>query len=346
MAAKLTQTEELKKFLNVVSGMTSERGNPRTKKIVHRILTDLFNTIEDLDVRPSEFWAAVDYFNDLGQHLEAGLLTAGLGLEHFLDLRMDAEDMAAGVKHGTPRTIEGPLYVANAPLSKGSARLDDGTDKGEVLFMRGVVRDLDGKPVANAIVDVWHANTKGTYSFFDKSQSKYNLRRRIQTGSDGRYEFRTIVPAGYGCPPDGPTQRLVNELGRHGQRPAHIHFFVSAPGYRHLTTQINIAGDKYLYDDFAFATREGLIPKIVRHQDAKTMKDRAPAAVPAGSTHGAPRFSSIFGTGRHIPGPYTIPNVSAELNTPFSEIEFNFTLTGITTKDAEDAVHRRRVEAA
>jgi catechol 1,2-dioxygenase len=307
MAAKLTQTEEIKKFLNVVSGMTSDKGNPRTKKIVHRIVTDLFNTIEDLDVRPDEFWAAVDYFNDLGQHMEAGLLTPGLGLEHFLDLRMDAEDKAAGVKQGTPRTIEGPLYVANAPLSKGNARLDDGTDKGEVLFMRGVVRDLDGKPVANATVDVWHANTKGMYSFFDKSQSKYNLRRRIQTGPDGRYELRTIVPAGYGCPPDGPTQRLLNELGRHGQRPAHIHFFVSAPGHRQLTTQINIAGDKYLYDDFAFATREGLIPKILRHEDAKKLKEK-------------------------------------ELNAPFSEIEFDFTLTALTKSD--DVVHRRRVEAA
>jgi catechol 1,2-dioxygenase len=147
------------------------------------------------------------------------------------------------------------------------------------------------------------------YSFFDKSQSKYNLRRRIQTGPDGRYEFRTIVPAGYGCPPDGPTQRLLNELGRHGQRPAHIHFFVSAPGHRHLTTQINIAGDKYLYDDFAFATREGLIPTIVRHDDAKKMKEK-------------------------------------ELNTPFSEIQCDFTLTGITAKDAGDTIHRRRVEAA
>ena len=172
MAVKITQTEEIKKFLNIVSGMTSDKGNPRTKKIVHRIFTDLFNTIEEFDVRPEEFWAAMDYFNDLGQHMEAGLLTPGLGLEHFLDLRMDAEDKAAGVKQGTPRTIEGPLYVANAPLSKGNARLDDGTDKGEVLFMHGVVRDLDGKPVGGAIVDVWHANTKGMYSFFDKSQSQ------------------------------------------------------------------------------------------------------------------------------------------------------------------------------
>jgi catechol 1,2-dioxygenase len=112
--------------------------------------------------------------------------------------------------------------------------------QGETLVMHGVVRGLDGKPICGAIVEVWHANTKGFYSFFDNSQSKYNLRRRIETGADGRYGFRTIIPAGYGCPPNGPTQRLLNQLGRHGQRPAHIHFFVSRLGYRDLTSQINI----------------------------------------------------------------------------------------------------------
>jgi catechol 1,2-dioxygenase len=309
MVKKLANTDEMKKFINIVSGMTNDKGNPRVKKIVHRVVTDLFNTIEDLDVTPDEFWAAVDYFNDLGQVMEAGLLTPGLGLEHFIDLRLDAKDEAAGVTQGTPRTIEGPLYVANAPLVKGTARLDDGTDTGDVLFMSGVVRDLGGKPVAGAIVDVWHANTKGLYSFFDKTQSKYNLRRRIEADANGRYEFRTIVPAGYGCPPDGPTQRLLNALGRHGQRPAHIHFFVSAPGYRHLTTQINIAGDKFLYDDFAFATREGLIPEIVHQSDANKIKEKG-------------------------------------LNTPFDEIEFDFALTPASTAALDDTVHRRRVEAA
>jgi catechol 1,2-dioxygenase len=311
MVQKIVNRDEIKKFLNIVSGMTTDKGNPRAKKIVHRILTDLFNTIEDLDVRPDEFWAAVDYFNDLGQAMEAGLLAPGLGLEHFLDLRMDAEEAAAGETQGTPRTIEGPLYVANAPLAKGTARLDDGTDidTGEVLFMRGVVRDLNAKPVAGAIVDVWHANPKGMYSFFDKSQSKYNLRRRIETDANGRYEFRTIMPAGYGCPPDGPTQKLLNTLGRHGQRPAHIHFFVSAPGHRQLTTQINIAGDKYLYDDFAFATREGLIPKIVRQNDANKIREK-------------------------------------ELKAAFAEIEFDFTLRPVDKSAAHDIIHRRRVEAA
>jgi len=137
-----------------------------------------------------------------------------------------------------------------------------------VLFMRGQVRDLEGKPLAHALVDVWHANTGGTYSYFDPSQSEFNLRRRIRTDAEGRYRFQSIVPSGYGCPPDGPTQQLLDQLGRHGQRPAHIHFFISAPGHRHLTTQINLAGDPYLHDDFAYATRDELIAEIVFKEDA------------------------------------------------------------------------------
>ncbi len=180
---------------------------------------------------------------------------------------MDEKERRAGLTGGTPRTIEGPLYVAGAPLAKNEARLDQDPEQGEVLFIDGQVRDTAGKPVAGAIVDVWHANTKGGYSFFDPSQSAYNLRRRIETDAAGNYRLRTILPSGYGCPPDGVTQQLLTALGRHGNRPAHIHFFVEAPGYRKLTTQINISDDPYLHDDFAFATRDELIPDLVRHTD-------------------------------------------------------------------------------
>ncbi len=82
------------------------------------------------------------------------------------------------------------------------------------------------------------------------------------------------MPSGYGCSPDGPTQEVLNLLGRHGQRPAHIHFFISAPGYRHLTTQINLAGDKYLWDDFAYATRDGLVGDIRFIEDAEAARSR------------------------------------------------------------------------
>jgi catechol 1,2-dioxygenase len=259
---KISQAEPVQKFLEEASGILNDGGNPRAKTLIHRILKDTVKIIEDLDVTTEEFWKAVNYLNVLGARQEAGLLVAGLGLEHYMDLQLDAQDEAAGQLGGTPRTIEGPLYVAGAPLSKHEARLDDGTDAGKPLFMKGQVKDTQGKPLANAIVDVWQANTGGTYSYFDPSQSEFNLRRRIETDAEGRYRFRSIVPSGYGCPPDGPTQQLLDQLGRHGQRPAHIHFFISAAGHRHLTTQINLAGDKYLHDDFAYATRDELIAEI------------------------------------------------------------------------------------
>jgi catechol 1,2-dioxygenase len=245
------------------------RANPRVQQVVLRLLGDLCKAIEDLDITPNEIWSGIAYMSAAGAANELGLLAAGLGLEHFLDLRADEAEAKAGLAGATPRTIEGPLYVAGAPESVGFARLDDDTesDRAETLFMQGTVFDQDGKPVPGAKVEVWHANLLGNYSFFDRAQTDFNLRRTIITDAHGRYQFRSIIPVGYGCPPDGTTQQLLNLLGRHGQRPAHIHFFITAPGHRKLTTQINIEGDEYLWDDFAFATREGLVPPIARIDD-------------------------------------------------------------------------------
>src|SRR5207245_1583570 len=220
MAAKLVQTNEVQDYLKLVSGLTNTIGKARVKQIVHRIVSDLFQAIEDLEITPEEFWTGVSYINDLGAAGEAGLLAAGLGLEHFLELRLDAE-------------------------------ADDA----------------------------------------------------------GGYEFRTIMPSGYGCPPEGPTQALLNAIGRHGRRPAHIHFFVSAPGYRHLTTQINISGDPYLYDDFAFATRDGLVPEIIQCRDEKSIRERG-------------------------------------LEAHFLEIEFDFVLRAAQDHAAEQPIPRRRLVLA
>ena len=289
MTESLLETKDVKDLLMKVSNLGDGTGDLRLKRIVHRVVADLFRTIEDFDVQPDEFWSAMAYLTRLGQANEVGLLVPGLGLETFLDMRLDQAERQAGLEGGTPRTIEGPLWIAGAPLSQGEARLDDGTEQGEVLFMQGQVRDTEGKPVAGAVVDVWHANTLGGYSFFDPAQSKYNLRRRIETDAEGRYRFRSILPAGYACPPDGVTQQLLDQLGRHGHRPAHIHFFVVAPGFRKLTTQINIDGDEYLHDDFAFATRDGLIPEVRRVSDAAKVREKG-------------------------------------LNAPFAEIDFDFVL--------------------
>jgi catechol 1,2-dioxygenase len=243
--------------------------NPRVQAIVLRLVADLCKAMDDLDIQPGEFWKGLDFLAKAGKNNELGLLTPGLGLERFMDIRADEAEARAGIEGGTPRTIEGPLYVAGAPESRGFARLDDGleSNQAEVLFMQGTVFDADGKPLAGAKVEVWHANLLGNYSFFDSSQSAFNLRRSIIADAQGRYGFRTIMPKGYGCPPGGSTHTLLDLLGRHGRRPAHIHFFVSAPGQRKLTTQINIDGDEYLWDDFAFASREGLVPPVTRFDD-------------------------------------------------------------------------------
>ena len=276
MSVHIAQTPEVQDFLRLASGLDQSGGNPRTKQIVHRILSDLFKTIDDLDITSDEYWAGIAYLNQLGARGEAGLLSPGLGLDRYFDMRMDAEDAALGVEIGTPRTIEGPLYVAGAPVAQGFARLDDGSDKaGHTLVMHGTVYAADGKPLPNATVEVWHANTKGFYSHFDPTgeQQPFNMRRTIVTDAQGRYKFQSIVPVGYGCPPDGPTQALLNQLGRHGNRPAHIHFFVTAEDHRKLTTQINIDGDPLVFDDFAYATREGLVPALVERTDAASIQD-------------------------------------------------------------------------
>ena len=256
----------------ILSTENPKEGSERVKEIVNRLTRDLFYAIEDLDIQPDEIWKAVDWMTNTGKNNEWGLVAAGIGLEHFLDLRMDEAEAKAGITGGTPRTIEGPLYVPGAPESVGYAELETVPEVGaERLYMQGQVKDDEGKPIPHAKVEVWHCNLRGMYSIFDTSQPPFNLRRSIITDADGRYKFKSFLPVGYSCPPGGSTDQLLKALGRHGSRPAHIHFFVTARGYRKLTTQINIEGDPLIWDDFAFATREDLVPHITRYsaQEAK-----------------------------------------------------------------------------
>ncbi|MFL9938320.1 catechol 1,2-dioxygenase [Paraburkholderia graminis] len=266
MSIKVFATQEVQDLLTAAANLNSDSGDKRARQITHRLLSDLFKAIDDLDMTPDEIWTGVNYFNKLGRDGEAALLAAGLGLEKYLDIRMDAADRQARLDGGTPRTIEGPLYVAGAPVRDSVSKIDlDPDNEAGPLVIRGTVTGPDGEPVAGAVVECWHANSKGFYSHFDPTgtQSDFNLRGAVKTGTDGTYEFRTLMPVGYGCPPHGATQQLLDALGRHGNRPAHVHFFVTSDQHRKLTTQINIEGDPLMWDDFAYATREELIPHVV-----------------------------------------------------------------------------------
>lgn len=265
MTVKVFDTQEVQDLLKAAVNLEGQEGNARFKQILHRLLSDLFKAIDDLDITPDEVWAGVNYLNRLGTDGESALLAAGLGLEKYIDIRLDAEDKQIGLDGGTPRTIEGPLYVAGATVKEGVAKLDvDPDENAGPLVIRGVVKGADGKPVAGALVECWHADSRGFYSHFDPTgkQSDFNLRGAVHTDANGKYEFRTLMPVGYGCPPQGSTQQLLNQLARHGNRPAHVHMFVTSDGNRKLTTQFNIEGDPLIWDDFAYATREELIPPV------------------------------------------------------------------------------------
>lgn len=308
MKTRISSTEFLEGFLRTAAGFDSEQGDPRTKQIVHRLLSDLCIAIDDLDITMDEFWHGANYLLRLGQAHETALLVAGLGLEHILDVREDDLERQAGVfdENATPRTIEGPLYVAGAPVEHGEAQLDDGSDTvSPLMHLSGKVYDINtGKEIPNATVEVWHCNSKGNYSFFDKSQSDFNMRRTIKT-NNGKYVARSIVPNGYSVSPGNPTHELLERLGRHGSRPAHVHFFVHAPGYKHLTTQINLSDDPFCYDDFAFATKEELVV------DAVDVTDPAKIA-------------------------------EAKMKGPYKELKFDFTLTPAADNDEEVRSSRAR----
>lgn len=311
MSVKIFDRPDVQDFLKVLSGLTNDSGNPRVKQVIHRLMSDLFKAIDDLDITPDEYWTAIAWLNELGAAGQAGLISPGLGLDHFLDERLDAIDDALGIRNETPRTIEGPLYVAGAPVSQGFARLDDGTDAdGHTLIMHGTVYGANGKPLPGASVEVWHCDTRGFYSHFDPTgkQAPFNMRRTIISDADGCYRFRSIVPHGYGVPPGSPTEKLLSALGRHGQRPAHIHFFIGANDHRKLTTQINIAGDPLVNDDFAYATRDGLVPEVTERIDEAGIK-------------------------------------ANNLNGPYAEIKFDFRLTALVN-GVDNQVNEQRKRAA
>lgn len=269
MDTSFVKSPEVQKLLDRAAGIEESGGNPRLKAIMRDLIESAMTVIVKHDVSESEFWLAVKYLAEGSGEL--GLIVPGIGLEHFIDLFLDAKDAQAGRVGGTPRTIEGPLYVAGAPLVEGDAALTVDPDEcAHTLYMSGAVTGPDGEPVENAIVHVWHANSQGWYSHFDPTgeQTPFNNRRRIKLGKDGRYAFHSKQPSGYSVPPGGATDQLMQALGRHGNRPAHVHFFIEAPGYRTLTTQINFGDDPFAADDFAFGTREGLLPVPNRQGDA------------------------------------------------------------------------------
>lgn len=223
------------------------------------ILDQAIAALDRLKPSEAEFDSLLHFLTDVGYATDARrqewvLLADIFGLSHLV-----AGCASNRNPDGTSSTLAGPFYRADAPLlDRGANLCCDGI--GAPLSVTGRVSSADDGPVCGAMVEVWHANGAGRYENQDPdSQPEHNLRGRFVTDAAGCFAFRTVRPGGYTLPDDGPVGRLARRLGLSMDRPAHIHFAVSAPGHRRLVTAIFDGSDPAIGRDALFAVRPDLI---------------------------------------------------------------------------------------
>ena len=225
----------------------------RVSAVVTAVLQGVHDAIRANNVTYPEFQAAKAWLMEVGEVGEWPL---------FMDVFVEhvVEEVAASAQRGTKGTIEGPYYLPDqVRLSSSCALPHRANEKGTPLVLSGQVRDLDGTPLAGAEVDIWHADADGYYSGFAPHLPTGNLRGVVVTDDEGRFEIRTVQPAPYQIPTDGPTGKLIEAAGWHPWRPAHLHLMVRADGHRTITTQLYFAGGEWLDSDVAEATKPELI---------------------------------------------------------------------------------------
>ncbi|GAA1005888.1 catechol 1,2-dioxygenase [Acrocarpospora pleiomorpha] len=249
---------------------TEPADHARVSAIATDALAALHEVIRRHQVTYTEYDALKAWLIDVGETGEWPL---------FLDVFIEhvVEEVANADRQGAVGTIEGPYYIPDAPEFPSEATVPmRGDEKGTPLLFQGTVTDLDGAPIENALVELWHADDAGFYSQFAPGIPEWNLRAQIRTGTDGRYTFHTIQPAPYQIPTDGACGRLIAAAGWHPWRPAHLHLKVSAAGKAPITTQLYFAGGEYVEDDVAQAVK----PELILHPTATASGNEVTYAFP------------------------------------------------------------------
>src|ERR1700722_18493584 len=244
----------------------SESSDPRLKKVMTALIRRLHEFAREVDLTPDEWMTGINFLTEVGhftddKRQEFILLSDTLGLSALVDLLANRGKSEAA----TESSLLGPFYREGAPELPAGANIARGI-AGEPLMVRGDIKSIDGKPVSGARVDVWQASTSGQYDLqFDNFKgAEMNLRARFNSDADGKFNFVSVKPSSYPDPRDGPGGKLINALGRHPFRPAHIHFIISARGFKPLVTALYIDGDQYIDSDVVFGSREQLAVKYER----------------------------------------------------------------------------------
>lgn len=242
--------------------------DPRLREVMASLVRHLHAFLREVRPSEDEYEHGLRFLAALGQQTHATnnevvLAADVLGLSTMVDLINNS-----GGRGETMSALLGPFYRARSPeCAMGETIARTGTP-GTPLFVEGDVRGVDGTAIEGAVLDVWQASPVGLYENQDPEQEDMNLRGRFRTGADGRYAFRTVKPAGYPVPTDGPVGRLLAAQRRHPFRPAHIHFVVSAEGYRTLITQVFPDDQEALARDVVFGAKPALVGDF-RHSDER-----------------------------------------------------------------------------
>ncbi|MGI5133084.1 dioxygenase [Pseudonocardia sp. CA-107938] len=234
--------------------------DPRLAEIMRALVRHLHDFAREVHLTEEEWLAAMQWLTATGQisdekRAEFILASDVLGLSMLVVQLNHAFDPAA-----TPATVLGPFHIDGSPELEAGADMAAGIP-GTPLFVHGTVRDLDGKPVAGAVLDVWQADDEGMYEAqLDVSEAR--LRAKYTTGDDGGYCVRTVAPLGYSIPVDGPVGELIAQTPISHYRPAHVHFIVTKPGYEPLVTHLFREGAQYLDSDVVFGVKEELVVRF------------------------------------------------------------------------------------
>ena len=244
---------------------TYRTADPRLKEILQSLVKHLHAFAREVRLTEREFDQGINLVARLGQlttasHNEVRLIAGSLGLSALVCL------MNNGDGEPTTANLLGPFWRSGSPRTANGASIVRSPTEGVPLFFTGHVQDREGRPVAGAEVDVWHASTVGLYENQDPTQAEWNLRGKFFTDENGVFAYRSIKPAGYPVPMGGPTEQLLLAQGRHPMRPAHLHSLIYKPGFKTQASQVYSSDDEHLETDAQFGTTRSLIGHYVLHE--------------------------------------------------------------------------------
>ena len=257
----------------VVISRNAKAKDARLAEVMAVIVRHLHAAVKEIEPSEAEWFEAIKFLTATGHmcndwRQEFILLSDTLGVSMLVDAINNRKPSGA-----SESTVLGPFHVQDAPeLPMGSDICLDG--KGEPMLVRGVIRSVDGTPLAGAKIDVWQANDEGFYDVQQKGlQPDFNLRGVFRTGPDGRYWFKGVKPKFYPIPDDGPVGKMLAALGRHPYRPAHLHYILEADGHDRLVTHIFDPDDPYIRSDAVFGVKESLLAKFEKIDDPAAMAE-------------------------------------------------------------------------